>query len=219
MRVKVLLYGIGSLGKKIYEYNMRDQLFDIVAFVDDKEGVDIVFCGLPVINYAQCKERYNPEEYKIFVSIGYVHCSYYRELVSKRVLADGYDLVNYVSPNAICWDDTLIGKNIFVADNVFVGHGSKIHNGVILYEACTLSHDAVILSNCFLSLRVAMGGYTKIENNTFVGLNTTVKDDVTIGAYNIVGCGANVIKSSEDYCIIVGNPGVSKQKDTTNMAI
>ncbi len=219
MRVKILLYGIGSLGEKIYEYNKRDQLFDIVAFIDDKEDIDVTYCGLPVFNYAQCKERFNPEEYKIFVSIGYVRCSYYRELVFKKVFMDGYDLVNYVSPNAICWNGSLVGKNIFVADSVFVGHGSKIHNGVILYEACTLSHDAQIMSNCFLSLRVAMGGHTRIGNNTFIGLNTTVKDNVTIGAYNIVGCGANVIKSSDDYCVIIGNPGISTQKDTTKMDI
>jgi hypothetical protein len=35
---KILIYGIGSMGKRIYELNKRDQLFDIEAFIDDRGG-------------------------------------------------------------------------------------------------------------------------------------------------------------------------------------
>ena len=92
-------------------------------------------------------------------------------------------------------------------------------DGVILYEGCTLSHDAEIGAYSFLSLRVAFGGYTRLGRNSFVGLNTTVKDDVVIGAYNIVGCGTNIIKSTEDYNVTIGNPGHSHKKDTVSMKI
>lgn len=216
---KILLYGIGSLGEKIYEYNKRDGLYEIVAFVDDKEGIDTTFCGLPVVNFATCKDLYPKCEYKVFVSIGYVRCSYYRELVCNKVLADGYELINYISPKSFCWDETIFGRNVFVADNCFIGHGSKVHDGVIVYENCTLSHDTELKEYCFLSLRVAFGGYSKVGEHSFIGLNSTVKDGVKIGAYNIVGCGANVIKSTEDKMVTIGNPGVSKVKDTINMSI
>lgn len=216
---KIVIYGASSLGKKIYEYNKRDHLYDIVGFVDDKQDQDAICCDLPLMNYEQFKQKYQPGDCKVFVAIGYVKCSYYREMVVGCVTRDGYELINYISPNSICWEGTLVGRNIFVADNVFVGHGCEIHDGVILYEGCTFSHDAVIEAYCFLSLRVAFGGYTKLGHNSFVGLNTTVKDDVTIGVYNIVGCGANVIKSTNDYNITIGNPGVSRQKDTMSIKI
>ena len=218
-RDKIVIYGIGSLGEKLYEYNKRDGLYDIIGFVDDKQDLKPECCGLPTMNYEQFKMQFNTKDCKIFVAIGYVKCSLYREQVSMRVLADGYELINYVSPFAFCWNGTLVGKNIFVADNVFVGHGSKIHDGVILYEGCTFSHDTEIEANCFLSLRVAFGGYTKLGHNSFIGLNSTIIDDITIGAYNIVGCGTNVIHSTEDCCVTVGNPGVSVQKDTPSMKI
>lgn len=216
---KVLLYGIGSLGEKIYEYNKRDGLYDIVAFVDDKEGVGSTYCGLPVVNFGICKELYPNNEYKVFVSIGYVRCNYYRELVCNKVLENGYELINYISPKSFCWDGTIFGKNVFVADNCFIGHGSKVYDGVIMYENCTLSHDIKLKKYCFLSLRAAFGGYSEVGENSFIGLNTTVKDNIKIGAYNIVGCGANVIKSTEDKMVTIGNPGVSKAKNTINMSI
>lgn len=216
---KLVIYGVGSLGEKIYEYNKRDVFFDIVGFVDDKQDLEPSYLGLPTMNYDQFKSVYKPDECKVFVAIGYVKCNYYRELVLNRVVADGYFLANYISSKAFCWDGTLRGNNIFVADNVFVGHGCKIHDGVILYEACTFSHDTEIDAYCFISLRASFGGYTKLGHNSFVGLNTTVKDGVRIGAYNIIGCGSNVIKSTNDYSVTVGNPGVSKRRDTMSMKI
>lgn len=216
-REKVAIYGIGALAKKIFEYNKRDGLYDIECFIDDKEGIELSFCGLPTKSYGLFKKYYGISDIKIFVAIGYVKCNLYRELVSKRVVEDGYELANYISPHSICWEGTVVGKNIFVADNVFIGHGSKVHDGVILYEGCTFSHDIEIESNCFVSLSVSAGGYTKIGHNSFVGLHSTIKDDVIIGAYIIIGCGANVIRSTEEKCLIVGNPGVSKKVDTQLM--
>ena len=219
IREKIVIYGIGSLAQKIFEYNRRDHLFELVGFIDDKQDLEESFCGFPTMHYDQFKKNYKQKDCKVFVAIGYVKCSYYREIVCQRVIDDGYELINYVSPNSICWDGTLLGKNIFVADNVFVGHGSRIHDGVILYEGCTFSHDVEVEANCFLSLSVSIGGYTTIGHNSFIGLNSTIRDSITIGAYNIIGCGTNVIKATMDFNVTVGNPGVSKQRDTQSMKI
>jgi sugar O-acyltransferase (sialic acid O-acetyltransferase NeuD family) len=218
-RRKLVIYGIGYLADKIVEYNKRDGLFEILGFVDDKQNLEPTYRGLPAMHYDQFKKEYGPKDCVLFVAIGYVKCNYYRELVSNRVVADGYELVNYISPNAICWEGVLLGKNIFVADNAFVGHGSKIHDGVIIYEGCTFSHDTEIEPYCFVSLCAAFGGFTKLGHHSFIGLHSTVKDDVKIGAYNIVGCGTNVIHSTSDYNVTVGNPGLSKEKDTLSMKI
>ncbi|MCH5238159.1 MAG: hypothetical protein J1E95_10260, partial [Muribaculaceae bacterium] len=172
-----------------------------------------------ILDYKEFKEKFRPLDCKVFVAIGYLKCNYYRELVSRRLMVDGYELVNYISPKAICWNGTLIGKNIFIADNVFIGHGCKVHDGVIIYEGCTFSHDAEIESYCFFSLSVSLGGYTKIGNNSFIGINATIKDGIKIGPYNIIGCASNVIRSTENSNLTIGNPGISKLKDTMNINI
>lgn len=216
---KLVIYGVGSLANKIFEYNKRDRLFEIVGFVDDRQDLESSFCGLPTMHYDQFKKEYGQKDCVVFVAIGYVKCNYFREIVSKRVVADGYELVNYISPNSICWENVFMGKNIFVADNVFIGHGCKIDDGVILYEGCSFSHDTEIESFCFVSLGVAVGGYTKLGHHSFVGLHSTVKDSVSIGAYNIVGSGTNVIRSTNDFYLTIGNPGLSKERDTRTMKI
>lgn len=216
---KLLVYGVGSLGEKIYHYNKRDCLFDMVGFIDDKTEGDDSFCGLPVYTFDQTKELYAIDECVVFVAIGYVKCNYYRQLVCNKVKKAGYQLANYISPNAICFENVELAENILLCDNVFVGHGSKLEDGVILSVGCTLSHENKIGAYSFVSSCVVFGGHAKVENNCFVGLHSTVRDSVVIGAYSIVGSGTNVIKSTPDHSVTIGNPGISTQKDTENMSI
>lgn len=219
MKNKLLIYGVGALGEKIYHYNKRDGLFDIVGFVDDKELEENRFCGLPIYSFDRVKELYGPNECVIFVAIGYVKCNYYRQLVCEKVRQSGYKLANYISPNSICFDNVELGENILLCDNVFVGHGSRLEDGVILSVGCTLSHENYIGKYSFISSCVVFGGHAKVENNCFVGLHSTVRDSCIVGAYNIVGSGTNVIKSSPDYSVTIGNPGISKVKNTINIDI
>ena len=218
-RDKIVIYGIGSLGVKLFEYNKRDNLFEILGFVDDKENLEPLFCGLPTMSYEQFKSKYNPYDCKVFIAIGYVKCNYFRELIFHRVINDGYELVNYVSPNSICFEGVLKGHNILVCDNVFVGHGSIIEDGVILSVGCTLSHENTIERFTFVSSCVVFGGYSKAKRNSFIGIHSTIKDGITISEFNIVGAGTNVLKSTESYSLTVGNPGKTRKADTLNITI
>ena len=38
MSEKLFIYGTGSLGEKILEYNNRDRLYNIVGFIDDNNA-------------------------------------------------------------------------------------------------------------------------------------------------------------------------------------
>lgn len=219
MQEKLFVYGVGSLGEKIYHYNKRDKLFDLVGFIDDKEGLGDTYCGLPLYTFDKVKELYKPEDCYIFVAIGYVKCNYYRELVCNKVKTAGYRLANYISPNAICFEGVELGENILLCDNVFVGHGSRLEDGVILSVGCTLSHENYIGKYSFISSCVVLGGHAKVKNNCFVGLHSTLRDSIVVGAYSIVGSGTNVIKTMPDSSVTVGNPGKSVVKDTLSLNI
>lgn len=142
-----------------------------------------------------------------------------RETVCERLKAEGYELANFISPGANCWNDTIKGVNIMVFDNAFVGLGCELKDGVIISEGTTLSHDVVIEPYCFFSDEVTVGGHARIGRNSFLGLNTTIKSNLKLGTHNIVGCAANVLKDTEDYCVVVGNPARARKADTENKDI
>lgn len=153
------------------------------------------------------------------MAIGYTKCNLYREQVCLKLQAAGYPLVNYISPGSNCWNGTIRGNNIIVFDNVFVGVGCELYDGVIISEGTTLSHDVKVGKYVFFSDEVTVGGHATIGNNSFLGLNSTIKSNSKIGSYNIVGSGTNVIRSTEDYSLTIGNPGVSYIKNTLQVDI
>jgi len=213
------IYGTGALAEKIYYYNERDKKYCLMGFIDDNDNRPKEYKGLPVLSYPEFKKLYQPGSCKLFVAIGYVKCNYFREIVFKKVQNDGYELINYISPNSICFNGNFLGSNILICDNVFVGHGSIIEDGVILSVGCTLSHENTIERFSFISSCVVFGGHSKVKNNCFVGIHSTVRDGITIAEYNIVGAGTNLLKTTEPYTLTTGNPGRSQKRDTLQLSI
>lgn len=217
---KLIVYGTGALARLIYYYNERYHLYEVIAFVDDNPNRENLFMGKPVYSYEEvCKTLKTKDEASFLVAIGYVKCNDFRALVCNRLRHDGYQLANFISPGSNCWPGTPMGLNVIVFDNVFVGIGCELKDGVIISEGSTISHDIKVGEYTFFSDEVTVGGHAEIKNNCFLGLNSTIKSGSVIGCYNIVGSAANVIRSTDDFCVTIGNPGVSTRKDTRSVNI
>lgn len=68
----------------------------------------------------------------------------------------------------------------------------------------------------FFSTGAVVGGFTDIGKYSFVGLHSTLKNDIKLAEGTFVGAAANVLKSTEPYGIYVGNPAqkmIGKQSD------
>ena len=218
---QLIIYGVGSYAKQMFKYNERYGLYDIIGFVDDNPNAGTEFCGKPVMNFTELVwgGYLSNSQLVIISSIGYTRCNTHREDSIKRIREAGFEVGNFISPNANCWEGSIKGKNVIVFDNVFVGVDCEIGDGVIISEGTTLSHDVKVGNWVFFSDEVTVGGFARIGDNSFVGLNSTIKSDTKIGKYNIIGCGTNVLHDTEDCCVTVGNPGRCKNKDTLNMQI
>jgi len=51
-----------------------------------------------------------------------------------------------------------------------------------------------------------LGARIHIDKGAHVGLNSTVREDIRVGCYAIVGMGAVVVKNVDDYAVVAGNP-------------
>ncbi|MCQ2193537.1 MAG: hypothetical protein MJZ28_01150 [Paludibacteraceae bacterium] len=217
---KLIIYGVGTLARQIYYYNERYCLYEIVAFVDDNPNIPREFLGKPVMSYNEASVRFcDKKSISYIVAIGYVKCNVPRKNVCEKLKRDGYQLANFITSGSNCWPDTKMGHNVIVFDNVFIGIGCELKDGVVISEGSTLSHDITVGEYTFFSDEVTVGGFAEIKNNCFLGLNSTVKSASVIGAYNIVGAGANLLHTTDDFCVTIGNPGVSTKKDTLSVSI
>jgi UDP-3-O-[3-hydroxymyristoyl] glucosamine N-acyltransferase len=89
-----------------------------------------------------------------------------------------------------------IGDNCFVLDGTVVQPYTRVGSDVILWSGSHVGHDSAIEDHVFIAPRAAIAGNCRIGGLTFVGVNATLRDGVTIGPESIVGAGAVVMRDT-----------------------
>ena len=59
----------------------------------------------------------------------------------------------------------------------------------------------------------------EIEEMAFIGLNSSIRNNIKIGKGSVIGTAANVVKDVEDYTLMIGNPAKPMDVDTRNIKI
>ncbi len=108
-----------------------------------------------------------------------------------------------------------IGQNCFLASDVSLGNGVKIQNNVSVYTGVVCEDDvflgpSMVFTNILnpRSAIVRRNQYkaTLVRKGASIGANATVLCGIELGKYCLIGAGAVVTKSVEDYALVVGNP-------------
>ena len=87
-------------------------------------------------------------------------------------------------------NDTIIGENTFLDNQVHVAHNIKIGN------------------NCMIAGQVGFAGSTTIGNNVSIGGQAGVSGHLKIGNNVKIGGGSGVVKDIEDGSIVMGYPAL-----------
>ena len=113
-------------------------------------------------------------------------------------------------------EDCTLGQNVFVADRVRIGNGTKVQNNVSLFEGVELEADVFIGPSAVFtnvknprSAHPVGGRYTRtvVARGATIGANATILCGLTVGAYAFVGAGCVVTRDVAPYALIIGNPG------------
>ena len=107
----------------------------------------------------------------------------------------------------------LIGDDVEICANSHIAKGSLsdtvISDGTKIDALVHISHNVFVGKNCEITAGAVIGGSAEIGNSTWIGLNSTVKDQIKIGNNVIVASGASVIHDVSDHDIVAGVPAKS----------
>ena len=95
-------------------------------------------------------------------------------------------------------DNTLIGKNTFLDNQVHIAHNVKIG------------------SNCMIAGQVGFAGSSIIGNNVSIGGQAGVSGHLKVGNNVKIGGGSGVVKDIDDNQIVMGYPAVELRKFLKN---
>jgi len=111
--------------------------------------------------------------------------------------------------------DCVVGKSVYIDEDVVIGDRVKIQNFVSVYKGVQIEDDAFIGPSVTftndLYPRASRWGSDKIiptvvKHGSSIGANSTILCGVTIGEYAMVGAGSVVTRDVLPFALVYGNP-------------
>jgi len=194
---KLVIFGAGDIARLAHHYFTHDSPHEVAAFVVDRAfRQGDAFQGLPLIDAEDVTDRFPPSDYDMFVAMSYAKMNAVRAEKYATMKAAGYRLVSYVSSRCSYLSQTPPGDNCFILEDNTVQPFVTIGNNVTLWSGNHIGHDVTIEDHCFITSHVVVSGWVRIGTRSFIGVNATVRNSITIAAETLIGAGAIIMKNT-----------------------
>jgi sugar O-acyltransferase (sialic acid O-acetyltransferase NeuD family) len=195
---QLLIFGSGDIARLAHFYFTSDTNHEVAAFVVDREYRQADrFMGLPVCNADEVAQRYPPDEYDMFVALSYAKMNRVRAEKYEAMRAAGYRLVSYVSSRCTYLSLTQPGDNCFILEDNTIQPFVTIGSNVTVWSGNHIGHDATIEDHCFITSHVVVSGHVRVGAYSFIGVNATLRNSITIAPATLVGAGSVIMKDTK----------------------
>jgi sugar O-acyltransferase (sialic acid O-acetyltransferase NeuD family) len=193
---EIILFGAGKIADEAYYYLTNDSPHEVVAFTVDGAFLNKnEMFGRPVVPFEGIQNTYPPDDFKMFVAVGYQDLNKLRAQKYEQAKAKGYELISYVSSRASNFGGVAIGDNCFVLENAVIQPCSQIGNDVFIWSGNHIGHHARVGDHCYIAGQVVISGSTTVEPFCFIGVNSTIGHEITVGRESFLGAGVLVTKN------------------------
>lgn len=210
-----VIFGTGPFAELANFYLEHDSSYNVTAFCATKFDGDL-FCGKPICDFSTVEKYYPPDEYEMFVAVGYRKMNALRKEFCEQARSKGYKLLSYISSKATYWDKAnKIGDNVFIFEDNTIQPFVEIGSGSILWSGNHIGHHSKIAEYCFITSHVVISGFCYIGDQSFIGVNATLVDQTRLGKKVLIGAGTLVGKSLVDESVLFGQKGNTVKKKSS----
>jgi sugar O-acyltransferase (sialic acid O-acetyltransferase NeuD family) len=204
---KLVIYGIGRFAEYVQYVLEEDSPYEVIAFSIEKSYSEATeFNQLPLYAFENLDDHIPSDSVSLFIAVGQNEV---RKRIFRQCLHKGFTLANYISSKAQTWPNLKIGQNCFIGEGSTIQPYVEIGNGCILFAANIGHHSRI--GNHVLVSAMTLGGNVLIEDNCFLGMNSTVAQNVKVGENSIIGMGCSISRNTAPNSVY-SNKGTSMRK-------
>jgi sugar O-acyltransferase (sialic acid O-acetyltransferase NeuD family) len=196
---KILVVGTGGLLKQLYSHIYQDIINNEIVFYDDINLNNNELYGCKVIHDFE-----NLDGIGSFIIA--VAGPGNREKLTRKCKSAGLKPINIIADDVHIPESAKIGEGVIILRNVIIEENVEIYSGALLNIGCYICHDSHIGAFTELGPRVTVLGNVRINNETFIGAGSVIREKRNIGNFVTIGMGSNVTKNIPNGCIAFGNP-------------
>jgi len=201
----VVLIGAGGHGRVVLDILRAAEVYKPIGFLDaDPRLTGQNISGIPVLGQINLLPKLKVQKVKAaIITIG---DNTPRRRYFRKVLDQGFELINAVHPASHVSSTVKLGRNVVIAAGAVVSTDAQIADGVIVNTSAVIDHECEIGQAVHVCPSAALAGRIRVGDEAFLGLGCNVIQCLKIGSRAIVGAGAVVIADVPDGATVVGVP-------------
>src|SRR5205823_5970005 len=142
-------------------------------------------------------------DFRLFIAVSYAGMNRLRATKYQQAKDFGYELASYISSRASFLTQYPAGDNCFILEDNTIQPFVRIGSNVTLWSGNHIGHDAIIDDHSFVSSHVVISGRVHVGAYSFLGVNATIRNAITIGAETLVGAGSIIMADTEPKSVYV----------------
>ena len=202
---RLVIFGAGDIARLAHHYFTHDSSHEVAAFVVDRDyRSGDSFLGLPLADAEDMATRFPPADFEMFVALSYAKTNALRAEKYANAKAAGYRLASYVSSRCTYLAQEPPGDNCFILEDNTIQPFVRIGSNVTMWSGNHIGHDSTIEDHCFIASHVVVSGHVRVGTRSFIGVNATLRNDITIAPESIIGAGAVIMKDTRPKGVYLG---------------
>lgn len=195
---KIVLAGNAITAEILLAYLRRDTRYQLAGFtVDDEFVAQGSMSGYRTVGLSQAVVAFPPDTHHVVMAMGYNDLNRSRESMFVRLKAMGYGVETYIHPDALVYTDLPLGEGSVVLPGAVIEPSVLVGANTMVWCNVTLAHHSSVGDHCWVAAGTVVSGQAKVLHHTFLGVNSTVVNGVTVGEFNIVGADALISRDTK----------------------
>ena len=200
---QLVILGAGGHGQVAADCAETMNIFSSIVFLDEVYPDKTQAGCWSILGKGESAIKFDKQTTCFFVAIG---DNSVRQRVLQTLIHENLQIISLIHPTAFISAHASIEKGVLVCANATINHKAVVGIGCIINTAASIDHDCVIGNYVHVSVGVRLAGAIKIEDRSFLGINSCVIQGVNIGKDCILGAGATLIKDLPSNTTAVGTP-------------
>lgn len=201
----LVVVGASGFGREVVglvnDINQRKQTWDLLGLVDDNLSGKTIE-GFKILGTLSELNNIQPKPY-VAIAIADPRI---RKSIVERLSEQGFEFATLIHPTVSMSEFVSIGAGTIVCQNSLFTTNVHIGNHCIINVNCSFGHDTQVKDFTSIMSHSAIAGDVFIGAGCYFGLNCTVINKITIGAWSTYGAGSVVVEDMPEKIVAVGVP-------------
>ena len=210
---ELILIAASGLAREVLAMVRSSGQYDVVGLLDDdREMAGVTVDGAPVLGTIDEAAKYTHAFVLVCIGSGRA-----REAVVDRLTAMGLNEARYataIDPSVQYPEGCRIGRGSILLRNVTLTAAVTLGSHVVAMPSVTFTHDDDVADFATFAAGVSLGGGVRVGRAAYLGMNSSVRERASVGAYATVGMGAAVLSNVPDGETWVGVPAHEIDRDS-----